>query len=335
MRYVESLNQALHDLIASDDRVYLIGQDVLDPYGGAFKVAKGLSTRFPDRVITTPVSEAAMVGLGTGLALRGFRPIVELMFGDFVLLAADQIVNSAAKFPMMFNGQVTVPLVIRVPMGARRGYGPTHSQTIETFFLNTPGLDIVAPSHVHDPGRILRTVVERSGGVTLFVENKSLYATELLSADDPESMWHVRLVPEATGYETAHVTLNGVDEADVVLIAYGGMAPIALEAAYQAFMEDEVAVACLFPSQIKPLPWQTILDVVAATPRLLVAEESVEYAGWGAELTARLSTSRRRVDVTRVGAREFVIPSAKELESQVVPGPRDLVRAIRQLTDAG
>ncbi len=147
-----SLNRALHRAFAEDERVYLIGEDLLDPYGGAFKVARGLSTAYPGRVLTTPVSEAGILGVGTGMALRGLRPVVEVMFGDFVTLIADQLVNHAAKFRAMYNGQVAVPLVVRTPMGGRRGYGPTHSQSLEKLFLGVPGLRVLAPSRAGRPG---------------------------------------------------------------------------------------------------------------------------------------------------------------------------------------
>ena len=137
----------------------MLGEDILDPYGGAFKVTQGLSTRFPDRVFTTPISEAAIVGMSVGLALRGLHPIAEIMFGDFVALAADQIVNHAAKYPAMYNGQVQVPLVMRTPMGGGRGYGPTHSQSLERLFFGIPHLKLVAPSHAHDPGALLEAAV--------------------------------------------------------------------------------------------------------------------------------------------------------------------------------
>jgi len=172
MRYVESLNQALHELMAEEERVFVIGEDILDPYGGAFKVTKGLSSAYPDRVLSTPVSEASITGFATGMALRGLRPILEIMFGDFITLCADQIVNGASKFSWIYNEQVEVPLVIRTPMGGRRGYGPTHSQTLEALFLGTPGLTIVAPSHLHSPGGLLRRAVLGGKGPVLFVENK-------------------------------------------------------------------------------------------------------------------------------------------------------------------
>jgi len=137
---LQSLNKALHDAMSTDDKVVLLGEDILDPYGGAFKVTQGLSTAFPDRVIPTPISEAGIVGIAAGMALRGLRPIVEIMFGDFLTLIADQVINHIVKFKWMYNDQVSVPVVIRTPMGGRRGYGPTHSQTLEKLFLGVPGL---------------------------------------------------------------------------------------------------------------------------------------------------------------------------------------------------
>ena len=127
---LESLNSALHRAFSDNLNVYLLGEDILDPYGGAFKVSRGLSTSFPERVLTTPISEAGFVGVAAGMALRGLRPVVEIMFGDFVTLIADQMINHIAKFRWMYNNQVRLPIVIRTPMGGRRGYGPTHSQTL-------------------------------------------------------------------------------------------------------------------------------------------------------------------------------------------------------------
>src|SRR4030043_400254 len=132
---LESLNSALHRAFADNINVYLLGEDVLDPYGGAFKVTRGLSTSHPQRVITTPISEAGFIGVATGMALRGLRPVVEIMFGDFTTLIADQLINHLTKFRWMYNDQVRVPLLIRTPMGGRRGYGHTHSQTLEKLFL--------------------------------------------------------------------------------------------------------------------------------------------------------------------------------------------------------
>jgi pyruvate/2-oxoglutarate/acetoin dehydrogenase E1 component len=135
---LDSINAGLLAALGDDPAVLLLGEDILDPYGGAFKATRGCSTAYPDRVITTPISEAGLAGLCAGLALRGQRPVLEIMFGDFCTLLADQLINHISKFRWMYNNTVKVPLVIRAPMGGRRGYGPTHSQTLEKIYLGYP-----------------------------------------------------------------------------------------------------------------------------------------------------------------------------------------------------
>jgi len=153
-RCVQVLNETLHELFASRDDVYLFGEDILDPYGGAFKVTHGLSDAYPDRVVTTPISEASLFGVAAGMALRGQRPILEIMFGDFIALGFDQVVNGISKFREMYDDQVTVPLVVRTPMGGRRGYGPTHSQSLEKLLLGIPNICVVAASECQASSQI-------------------------------------------------------------------------------------------------------------------------------------------------------------------------------------
>jgi pyruvate/2-oxoglutarate/acetoin dehydrogenase E1 component len=178
---LESLNSALHQAFTDHKNVYLLGEDILDPYGGAFKVTRGLSTSFPDRVLTTPISEAGFVGVAAGMALRGMRPVVEIMFGDFITLIADQLINHIAKFRWMYNNQVCLPLVIRTPMGGRRGYGPTHSQTLEKLLLGVPGLQVVAPAALSlldgsgSPGALLYQSILDNNDPLVFIENKLQY----------------------------------------------------------------------------------------------------------------------------------------------------------------
>ena len=173
-RCVTALNTALTEAFETRDDVYLLGEDVLDPYGGAFKVTQGLSSRWPKRVITTPVSEGAIFGIAAGMALRGWRPVLEIMFGDFIALGFDQTVNGISKFRAMFDDQVRVPLVVRTPMGGRRGYGPTHSQTLEKLLLGVPGITVVAPSECHDIGALLLAAIDDDDPI-FFIENKLMY----------------------------------------------------------------------------------------------------------------------------------------------------------------
>jgi pyruvate/2-oxoglutarate/acetoin dehydrogenase E1 component len=340
MRYVEALNRSLHTLFAERDDVLLIGEDLLDPYGGAFKVAKGLSTAWPDRVLTTPISEAGLTGIATGMALRGFRPIVEIMFGDFLTLCTDQIVNHATKFSYMYNEQVSVPLVIRTPMGGYRGYGPTHSQTLEAMFLGVPRLTIVAPSHYHDPGHLLAASVTGTRDPLLFIENKLLYPQQLQEAGEDgqigEFVVSTRSAASAT-YPTMALTLAPGEPADVTLTTYGGLAGLAADAAYQAFMEDEIIVEVLIPSLVSPVPTADILPSARESGRLLVLEEGVWHGGWGAELVCQVTAAcgRRNAPATaRLGSAPIPIPSAKSLERRVLPSVEQVVASIRTLSRA-
>ncbi len=202
-RCVQVLNEALHELFASRDDVSLLGEDVLDPYGGAFKVTQGLSDAYPDRVLTTPISEASLFGVAAGMALRGQRPILEIMFGDFVALGFDQIVNGIAKFREMYDGQVTVPLVVRTPMGGRRGYGPTHSQSLEKLLLGVPNIVVVAASECHDLRALLVAAVEDDRPV-FFVENKLMYGRPNRRPEDGH-IGELEVRESADPYPVAHV----------------------------------------------------------------------------------------------------------------------------------
>ena len=217
-----SLNEAMHRAMERDPRVHLIGEDLLDPYGGAFKFSKGLSSRFEGRVWTTPISEAAIVGVSVGMALRGLRPVAEMMFGDFLTLAADQIVNHAAKFRWMFNDQVRVPMVIRAPMGARRGYGPTHSQTLDKHFLGVPGLWVVSPSIFGDPGVLLEQAIAHEDPV-LFIESKTCYGRTIESA--PQGMREEVRSADGEPFPTRrYVWADG--GSDGLICCYGATAPL-------------------------------------------------------------------------------------------------------------
>ena len=177
MRISQNLNQALYDLLSDDPDLYVLGEDIADPYGGAFKVTRGLTTRFPDRVLTTPLSEGSLVGIAAGLALGGQRAIVEMMFGNFVALAFDQIVNFASKSVSMYGRRVSMPVVVRCPVGGGRGYGPTHSQSLQKHFVGVPGLSLYEMSPFHNRP-LLREVLAR-GEPAMFFEDKALYGGSL------------------------------------------------------------------------------------------------------------------------------------------------------------
>jgi pyruvate/2-oxoglutarate/acetoin dehydrogenase E1 component len=326
------LNAALIEAFETRDDVILLGEDVLDPYGGAFKVTRGLSTRWPDRVLTTPVSEASLFGVAAGLAMRGRRPVLEIMFGDFIALGLDQIVNGIAKFREMFDDQVRLPLVVRTPMGGRRGYGPTHSQSLEKLLLGVPGISVVAPSECHDLGALLLAAIDDDDPV-FFIENKLMYGRPNRR---PAGGRLGELYCNEVGATYPGLRFSGNDfgSASATIATYGGMLPIALEAAVRLIIEEEIFTEVVALGRIHPLDLEPVLESVARTGSLVTLEEGTLTAGVGAEIAARVQSEAwddLRRPVERIAARDGILPAARALEDAVLPGVEDVVRAISAL----
>ncbi|HET7369049.1 MAG TPA: transketolase C-terminal domain-containing protein [Gaiella sp.] len=336
VRCGQALNAALHEIFERDERVYLIGEDLLDPYGGAFKISQGLSTRWPDRVLTTPVSEASIFGVSAGLALRGYRPILEVMFGDFVTLGLDQVVNGIAKFRAMFDDRVTVPLVVRTPMGGRRGYGPTHSQSLEKLLLGVPGITVVAPSECHDVGALLAQAVADDEPV-FFIENKLMYGRPNRRPDDGR-VDELACVEGDGSYPALTFSGNGFGRAEATLVTYGGMLPVALDAATQLILEHEVFTEVVALSRLLPLDLEPVLDSLGRTGSLVTVEEGTLTGGIGAEIASRVQAeawSDLNGPVVRVAARDGIVPSARSLEDEALPDVEDVVSAVTALERVG
>ncbi len=313
----ESLNEALVACLQESPEVYFLGEDILDPYGGAFKVANGLSTQFSDRVITTPVSEAGIVGVGIGMALRGLRPVVEIMFGDFIILAADQLINHAAKIRWMSGEATRLPLVVRTPMGGGRGYGPTHSQSLEKHFLGAAGLRVVAVSSLDDPGALLCNAVLEDDDPVLFVEHKLLYPSAILPLGGRGDFGIVR---RGNGYPDYQLQLHRSPKPNLTLVAYGYMAELAREAMRNLAYEKEIFCELIVPTQISPFKLESVYESASQTKRVLVIEEGSQTMGWGAEVSARLHEDiPSNIKVGRIGALEMPIPAAIRLEAAVLP----------------
>lgn len=325
---LESLNSGLHQALAADERVLLLGEDLLDPYGGAFKVTRRLSDTFPGRVLATPISEAGMTGVAAGMALRGLRPVVEIMFGDFVALIADQVINHAAKFRWMYNDQVRVPLVIRTPMGGRRGYGPTHSQTLEKLFLGVPGLQVIAPCEFGNPGELLRQAILENEDPLIFIENKLLYLLPVQDSNN-DSEFIVQTIDQYPGRPAFRLGLRGTPPPVLTLAAYGHMASLARQALYRLAYEHEIFTELVIPTQLAPFAMDPILDSVVHTGRLLAIEEGTLSLGWGAEIVARTAEALgpRLQYARRLAARELPIPASGPLEAEVLPGIDQIVQS--------
>ncbi len=334
---LESLNASLHTALERDPRVYVLGEDILDPYGGAFKVTRGLSTKYPDRVLTTPISESAIVGISSGLALRGLRPVAEVMFGDFVTLTADQLINHAAKFRWMYNDNVRVPLVLRAPMGGRRGYGPTHSQSLEKLFLGIPGLKVIAPNTLGDPGELLLAAIADDDPV-LFIEHKILYTRKLLQPGNGELVdWDVSRWGDP--YPVFTLRVPNIESSSITIATYGYNFDLALAAAHELMYEHEIFSEIVVLSQLSPFPsvsssaspLHPLFTSVERTGRLLTVEEGTLTLGWGAEIAARSSKQACDLKIRRVAALDLPVANSKPLEDAILPSPESILRAALEL----
>ena len=348
---LESLNRGLYQALQDEANVILMGEDLLDPYGGAFKVTRGLSTEFPEQVLTTPISEAGITGIAGGMALRGMRPVVEIMFGDFTTLIADQVINHIAKFSGMYGERVKVPVVIRTPMGGRRGYGPTHSQTLEKYFLGVPGLTVLAPFHLlgdhplGDPGRLLYDAIINCDSPVLFIENKLQYLFKLASEDEQLSEFSIErrswsstnhLSSDMAGKAPFYaLSLKDAPAAEITLTAYGYMANLALEALHRLAYEHEIFCELLVPTQLAPYALGPLFESVTRTGRLLAIEEGTLSLGWGAEVLARtaeaLGQNLRKAG--RLAAREGVVPAAPDQEANCLPGTADIIAKVQAMIE--
>lgn len=315
-RTVRSVQRGLDAALAADERVILIGEDIESPYGGAFKCTDELSARYPGRVRNTPISELAIVGIGNGLALGGFRPVVEIMFGDFVTLALDQWVNHAAKFAFMFADKVTVPLVVRTPMGGKRGYGATHSQSLERHVVGLPGTRVLCLHHRYPAAELYRAIFDAPDTPTFVMENKVLYG-KMASAVVPNG-YSLSLSDER--FPT--VRLSPPDSPQLTVVAIGGIGVDTEEALARLFLEHEATADLFLPTQLYPFNVECLMDSLRSTGRLLVVEEGQGFASVGAEIVARVSEmlSPALRAVNRISAAEHAIPASRPLEGASLPG---------------
>jgi pyruvate/2-oxoglutarate/acetoin dehydrogenase E1 component len=310
LSYRESLYEALREEMEADSAVVLIGEDMVN--GGAFGVTGDLADRFgAERVLQTPISENSFVGVAVGAAMTGLRPVVEIMFMDFLTLAMDQLVNHAAKIHYMYAGQYNVPMVVRTPNGAGRGYGASHSQSLEGWFMQVPGLKVVAPNDPADAKGLLKSAI-RDENPVLFIENKLLYPKQGLVADDA--------VPIPLG--KAKVRRPGDD---ITIASYGRMLDLSLEAA-ELLEAEGVSCEVIDLRTLRPLDTEMIVGSARRTQHFVFVEEGT--GGVGAEVCTQV-VERCAGDLkgrpVRVAARDVPIPSSGPLEQRVVPQVADIL----------
>ena len=318
--YKDALREALVEEMARDARVILYGEDVAD-YGGAFKLTKGLLEAFGrERVFNTPISEAAICGTAVGAAIVGLRPVVELMYMDFALMSSDQIANQAAKWHYMSGAQVEVPLVIRASVGAGKGYGGQHSQSLESVFTHIPGLYVVYPATAADAKGLLKSAI-RTNNPVLFVESQGLYPAKGVV---PEEEY---LVPIGQ----ARVAREGTD---VTLVGWGPAVPDLLEAAETLAAEHGIAAEVIDLRSLVPLDMETVLASVRKTGRCVVASQAVLVGSYVNEIVARIQLEAFDFldgPVGRIGAANGISPQAESLERAFLPNAGDVVRAVLAL----
>jgi pyruvate/2-oxoglutarate/acetoin dehydrogenase E1 component len=316
--YREALRDALAEEMRRDARVFVIGEEV-GRYGGAYAVTKGLFEEFgAERVVDAPISEASTVGLGVGAAVMGLRPVVELMYVDFIGLAGDQIANQMAKLRYMTGGQVKVPMVLRLQGGTGRSAGAQHSQSLEAWLVHVPGLRVLMPATPADAKGLLKSAI-RSDDPVVFLEHKALYA---LKGEVPEGEHLVPLGQARLAREGGAVSL----------ITYSRMVHYALEAA-QALEKEGIDAEVLDLRTLNPLDWEAVLASVRKTRRAVVVSEAHRTAGFGAELSARIAEEAfdlLAAPVARLAAKDVPVP-ATHLEKLSIPSPAEIAEAARAL----
>ena len=320
LSYAEAIREALRQEMQRDERVFIIGEDV-GVYGGAFGVTLGLVEEFgEERVIDTPISELGIAGAITGAALTGMRPVGEIMFMDFTTLAAEQLVNQAAKIRFMFGGRAKVPFVLRTPAGSGTGAAAQHSQSLENWFVHVPGLKVVMPSTPYDAKGLLLASI-RDDNPVIFVEHKLLYKVK---GPVPEEPYTIPL-------STAEVKREGQD---LTIVATSIMVKRSLEAAEQLAREG-IEAEVVDPRTLKPLDGEMIIRSVMKTGRVLIVHEACKTGGYGGELAAVIAESEAfdylDAPIIRLAGRDMPIPYNRTLEYHTVPQVENIVEAAQQL----
>ena len=317
--YGNAITEALHEEMVRDPSVFIIGED-MGVMGSVFGLTKGFMEEFGEnRVIDAPISESGFCGVAVGAAVRGMRPVVELMYIDFAALALDPIVNQAAKMRYMTGGQVKVPLVIRAPSGAGRRNAGQHSQSLETWFTHSPGLKVVAPGTPYDVKGLLKTAI-RDDDPVIFIEHKFCYAQK---GEIPEEEY---LIP----FGKADIKRPGKD---VTVIAWSRQTIFALEAA-ERLAKDGIDVEVVDLRSLVPLDWEAIATSVKKTHRVVVAHEAVKRSGFGGEIASQIMEDLfdyLDAPVKRVAASNVVMPFSPPLEDRVFPHVDDIVAGVKDV----
>jgi pyruvate/2-oxoglutarate/acetoin dehydrogenase E1 component len=317
----QAIREALREEMLRDPKMFIMGEEV-GAHGGVFQVTAGLIEEFgPERVMDTPISEAVIVGAGVGAAMLGMHPVVEVMFGDFALLAMDQIVNQAAKLRYMSGGRISVPLTLRTTLGAGRSSAAQHSQSLQAMFSHVPGLKVVLPSTPYDAKGLLKNAL-RDPDPVIFMEDKMSYGEKGLV---PEEEYFIP-------FGVADVKRNGKD---VTVVATSSMVPVALTAA-ELLAAEGIEAEVIDPRTMTPLDVETLVMSVKKTGHAVVVDEGYRRFGVTAEIASVIADGAfdyLQAPVKRIGALDVPVPYSYELESATVPTPNKIVQEVLALLD--
>lgn len=318
--YAQAINDAISEEMRKDETVFMMGEDI-GLYCGAFGVSKGMIQEFgEERIMDTPIAEQAYVGAAVGAAMTGLRPVVELMFSDFMCVCFDELVNEAAKLRFMFGGKVKVPMVMRAAAGAGTGAAAQHSQSLEACLAHFPGLKVVIPSTPYDAKGLLKTAI-RDDNPVMFLEQKKLYRTK---GEVPEEEYSIPL-------GVADIKKAG---SDCTIVTYGRMVQVSLEAA--AVLEKEnIHAEVIDIRSLLPLDTGTIIESVKKTKHVLIVHEAVQFGGFGGEISGQIADSEAfyylDAPIKRIGAKSTPIPFNPTLEADTFPTVDKVVNAVREL----
>jgi 2-oxoisovalerate dehydrogenase E1 component len=328
IKQVDEIYSFFKEAIKQDENLLIIGEDIAHPYGGAFNITRDLSLLYPKNIISTPISEAGITGMGIGLSLVGYKPFVEIMFGDFISYAFDQLLSNASKFFGMYNKQVHIPLVVRTPMGGGRGYGPTHSQSLEKHFFGLNNLTIVAPNYFSDT-RSVYTSISKESDTVLLIENKIDYGR--LKIDMPKNISYDILTDNSV-YPNIWFKPNS-NKVDITIVTYGGGLQPALASVDDLFYEYELTTQIICITQIYPLHVKPFIDLLNSNRIILTVEEGNIDGGFGSEVIANLSENAKLTGVlfARVGSENIPIPTVKSLEEETLVNKNKILKAVKEL----
>ncbi len=318
--YAQAINDAISEEMRKDETVFMMGEDIGE-YCGAFGVSKGMLEEFgPERIMDTPIAEQGFVGAAIGAAMEGFRPIVELMFSDFMCVCYDELVNEAPKLRTMFGGKVSVPMVMRTPSGSGTGAAAQHSQSLEAVLAHMPGLKVVIPSTPYDAKGLLKSAI-RDNNPVMFLEQKQLYRTK---GEVPEGDYTIPL-------GVADIKREGTD---VTIVTYGKIVNMCLETAEDLAAEG-ISAEVIDLRSIVPLDINTVIESVKKTKHLIIAHEAVQFLGVGAEVSAQVADSEAFYyldgPIKRLGAMSVPIPFNPILEREIIPTKAKIIAAVHEI----